>query len=208
MPLAAHLLFTIPFALIHTALFVGVRKLIFPLFGASYTFGDLPFELIYEYRKICTGYFSVLVSLYAFRHYLMLGHLLDLPEAHHDRTQTKASQYLQRLIATKNDREVIINTGDVLYLEAAGNYIVVHTTDAQYKLRASLTGIEDQLNPKDFARIHRSCLVNINAVKEIQPWFRGDQKIVLRNGTMLNLSRRYRDRFAEQATGRIDTAAA
>jgi DNA-binding LytR/AlgR family response regulator len=53
--------------------------------------------------------------------------------------------------------------------------------------------MERELGARDFLRVHRSYLVNLDAVKEIQPWFHGDQRLVLCDGTLLNLSRRYRD---------------
>lgn len=196
MSLPAHLLMTIPFALVHSALFVSVRKLIFPLFGDSYTFGDLGFELLYEYRKITLGYGLAVLSLYGFRHYVMLRRLLDMPDAAPDRVAPQdppAVAGTQRFLAHRGPREVIVNAADIRYVEAAGNYVVLHTPRGELKLRETISNMERELAPRDFVRVHRSYLVNLDAVKEIQPWFHGDQRIVLNDGTFLNLSRRYRD---------------
>lgn len=204
LPLLAHVLFTIPFSMVHSAMFTLERKLLYPLFGSHYDFGALGFELLYEYRKITVGYVLVVFSLYGFRHYLQLQRLLDLPDAHEaegnaEVVETEPKQFLRRLLAQRNDREVIIDTDSINYLEAAGNYVVLHTTDGQFKVRTTLSAIEAQLDPQDFVRVHRSYIVNIDAMKEIQPWFRGDQRIVMNDGVVINLSRRYRNQFTQLA---------
>ncbi len=209
LPLIAHILFTLPFAILHTSLFTLERKLLFPLFDSHYKFGALGFELLYEYRKITVGYTLVVFSLYGYRHYLQLRRLLDMPDAHEDKTnlanlsnesmESLPKKYLRRILAQRNDREVILDTHQVNYLEAAGNYVVLHTQAGEYKIRTTLSAIEQQLEPQNFVRVHRSHVVNIEAVKEIQPWFRGDQRIVMSDGAIINLSRRYRDQFTQLA---------
>jgi hypothetical protein len=194
--LPAHLLMTIPFALVHSALFVVVRKLIFPLFGSTYTFGELGFELLYEYRKITIGYGLAVLSLYAFRHYVLLRRLLEMPDAAAAEMRSQDPPPLAttpRFLARHAHREVIVNAADIRYVEAAGNYVVLHTPQGQLKLRETISNMERELGARDFLRVHRSYLVNLDAVKEIQPWFHGDQRLVLCDGTLLNLSRRYRD---------------
>jgi hypothetical protein len=80
--LIAHVLFSVPVALIHVASFVAARTLLYPLFGGDYQLGELGFELIYEYRKSAVGYAVLLFALYSFRHYVQLRRLLDMPDAH------------------------------------------------------------------------------------------------------------------------------
>jgi len=104
------------------------------------------------------------------------------------------------MITTRQDREVIVDASKIYFLEAAGNYVVIHTGDGQFRLRSSLSNIEAHLDPSDFVRVHRSYIVNVAAIKEIQPWFRGDQRLILLDGEMVNLSRRYRDNFTKTAT--------
>ncbi|HEX7029189.1 MAG TPA: LytTR family DNA-binding domain-containing protein [Gammaproteobacteria bacterium] len=196
--LPAHLLFTLPFALLHTSGFVLMRKLIYPLFGGNYVFGDIGFELLYEYRKITLGYILIAVSLYAFRHYVLLRRLLDMPEADN---ASETAVPAQRFLARRNHREVIVNAADIDYAEAAGNYVILHTREGELKLRETMDNMERQLDPAQFARVHRSYIVNLDAVKEIQPWFHGDQRLVLHDDTLLNLSRRYRDHVRQRVLG-------
>ena len=100
--------------------------------------------------------------------------------------------------------QVFILRNQVRYLEAAGNYVVLHTPDGELKIRDTLANLAKRLADRDFVRVHRSYVVNLTAVREIQPWYNGDQRIVLLDGTFLNLSRRYRDDLRR----RLDPAAA
>jgi two-component system LytT family response regulator len=93
---------------------------------------------------------------------------------------------------------VIVNVADIRYVEAAGNYVVLHTEVGELKLRETISTLERELAPWDFVRVHRSYVVNLDAVREVQPWFHGDQRIVLTDGTLLNLSRRYRDALRQR----------
>jgi len=88
-----------------------------------------------------------------------------------------------------------INTNEVDWVEAAGNYVKLHVKDSGHLLRETMNNIESKLNPDKFLRIHRSSLVNIDRIKELQPLFNGDYIVILQNDTELNLSRNYHDRL-------------
>ncbi|NIR41659.1 MAG: DNA-binding response regulator, partial [Actinobacteria bacterium] len=74
----------------------------------------------------------------------------------------------------------------------AGNYAVIHAGGDEHLVRETMTDLEAQLGPKGFARIHRSTIVNLDRVKEIHPWFKGDHLVILNDGTELSLTRKYR----------------
>jgi len=65
-------------------------------------------------------------------------------------------------------------------------------------MRETLNGLESKLDPNKFLRIHRSSIVNIDRVKELQPWFSGEYMVILRDGTQLNMSRSYREKLNDQ----------
>jgi two-component system, LytTR family, response regulator len=88
-----------------------------------------------------------------------------------------------------------INTGEIDWIEAAGNYVKLHVKDSGHLLRETMNNIEAKLNPDKFLRIHRSHLVNIDRIKELQPLFNGDYIVILHDNTELNLSRNYHDRL-------------
>ena len=81
------------------------------------------------------------------------------------------------------------------WVEAEGNYVSIHTGKKSYLLRETISSLESQLDPKKFIRIHRSSIVNINRIKELQPWSHGEYHVILQDGTQLTLSRSYREKL-------------
>jgi two-component system LytT family response regulator len=100
-------------------------------------------------------------------------------------------RFPKRLLVPSEDRSVFVDVAEIVRLEADGNNVRVVTTRGAHTMRATLESLEAKLDPEHFARIHRSHIVNLDAIKEIQPWFHGDRQIVLRDGTGLTWSRRY-----------------
>jgi two-component system LytT family response regulator len=101
----------------------------------------------------------------------------------------------ERILIRDNGLVRVIPVTDVEYLEAARNYVRVHAGRATHLLREPLGALEARLDPALFARIHRSTVVNLDRVAEIQPWFSGDCMVVLHGGAKLRLSRSYRQEF-------------
>ena len=91
----------------------------------------------------------------------------------------------------------LVRLNEVRYIEAAGNYLHLHTGAAEpFVLRETLSNYEARLDPKKFVRIHRSTIVNVDHIKELQPLFHGDYVVLLHNGQRVTLSRGYRDKVA------------
>jgi two-component system, LytTR family, response regulator len=101
--------------------------------------------------------------------------------------------YMDRIAVKNQGRILILKTKDIKWMKAEGNYIRLHSGTNAYLLRGTLSGIASKLNPHIFKRIHRSIIVNINCVKELQPWFHGEYKVILDDGTQLMLTRNYKD---------------
>jgi two-component system LytT family response regulator len=110
---------------------------------------------------------------------------------------------LDRLVVKSGGRVFFIRTDDVDWIEAAGNYVRLHLGDESHLFRETMTRMEARLDPRRFARIHRSRIVNTERIKELQPWFNGEYVVVLSNGTKLPLSRGYRDKLQEQLGNRF-----
>jgi len=100
-------------------------------------------------------------------------------------------RFPKRLLVPSEDRSVFLDVGEIVRIEADGNNVHVVTARGRHTMRATLESLEAKLDPERFARVHRSHVVNLDAIKEIQPWFHGDRQIVLRDGTGLTWSRRY-----------------
>jgi two-component system LytT family response regulator len=101
----------------------------------------------------------------------------------------KQQQYQDRLAVPINGRILLVETKTIDWIEADRNVVLLHLGERVYELRSTLSDIEARLDPKQFARIHRSTLVNIHQVKEIHPWFNGHHKIILKDGKELRMSR-------------------
>lgn len=104
----------------------------------------------------------------------------------------KEKKCLRRIMVKKGSRFFFVNADEVMYISAYEKYINLHTNEGTHLIRDTMNRMESRLDPENFARIHRSCIVNMNYIKEMQPWSHGDCIVILKNGTKLNLSRRYR----------------
>jgi two-component system LytT family response regulator len=103
----------------------------------------------------------------------------------------------ERLMVKSGGRIYFVRIEDIDWIEAAGNYVRLHVGKEDHLLRESLTALEKTLDPARFVRVHRSTIVNLDRIRELQPAFHGDYVIVLRDGTELALSRSCRDRLEE-----------
>lgn len=106
----------------------------------------------------------------------------------------KKPRYLERIMVTQDDRSHLVAIDEVDRIEAARNYVCLYSKGSTYILRRSISELAEQLNPSRFLRINRSEIVHLNAIKEFQSWFHGDYKVILKDGTELRWSRRYRAR--------------
>jgi len=101
----------------------------------------------------------------------------------------------ERLMVRSDGRLYFVRVDDIDWVEAAGNYVKLHVGRDTHLMRETMAGIEKMLDPSRFLRIHRSAIVNLDRVREMQPWFSGEYTVILRDGTQLRLSRIYRDRL-------------
>ncbi|MEO8452909.1 MAG: LytTR family DNA-binding domain-containing protein [Gemmatimonadota bacterium] len=98
---------------------------------------------------------------------------------------------IARFVVRTADRAVPIRAEEVDWIAADGNYAVLHVRGTTHRLRVSLKTIEDQLDRRRFARIHKSTIVNVERIREIQPWFGGDYVAILESGDKLRISRTF-----------------
>lgn len=104
-----------------------------------------------------------------------------------------ARGYAQRIRVTTEQRTQFVPVASIRYLSADGNYVNIHTTEGEHRIRATITELHDLLDPSLFVRIHRGTVLNLEYVREIQPWFSGSYVAILHDGTQLRISRHYRD---------------
>jgi len=108
--------------------------------------------------------------------------------------QLKAeTKYIERLVVKAGGRVFFLETKEIDWVEAEGNYVNIHTPKKSFLLRETISNLEAQLDPKHFVRIHRSSIVRIDRIQELQTWSHGEYRVILYGGTELTLSRNYRD---------------
>lgn len=108
---------------------------------------------------------------------------------------TPRPQFLRRVVVKSQDRTVLLRMTSIDWFESCGNYVRVHTGNEKHLLRQTMATLESKLNPQEFVRIHRTAIINLEAVTEIVSGSHGEHTVKLRNGATLTLSRTYRNRI-------------
>ena len=104
---------------------------------------------------------------------------------------------LTPLVLKSGGRIVFLRVEEIDWVEAADNYVRIHVGRESHLIRETLQSLEERLNPEQFLRIHRSTLVNLDRIRELQPIFHGDYLVKLNDGAELTLSRSYREKLLE-----------
>jgi len=111
---------------------------------------------------------------------------------------TANTSHASRILVKEDGRMFFVKTTEIDWIEADRNYVRLHVGTTAHTIRERISHLEETLDPRLFARIHRSTIVNLNRVREMQQWFSGDYVVILEDGTKLRLSRHYRDRVEKQ----------
>lgn len=108
-------------------------------------------------------------------------------------TLVRAGEPLVRIPVAVGDRVVLVPVAEVVWFEAEGKYVRIHTPEGAHLVRMPLSSLEARLEPREFLRVSRSAIVRIASIREIQPWTHGDRVLVLRTGAHVRTTRGYRD---------------
>ncbi len=119
--------------------------------------------------------------------------LLARFEANPPHVPSFESNYLERIAVKEGERITFLNVESIDWIEAADNYICLHIGAKSYLLRSKIGDMDKQLDPRHFLRIHRSRIVKIDRIQEMQPQGSGDCILMLKDGTRLTSSRTYRE---------------
>ncbi len=115
-------------------------------------------------------------------------------------SSTRAS-IAERFMVRKGERTVLVPVSDVRWLQSDGNYVELHTAQGTHVMRETLAHVEERLDPARYVRIHRRVIVAIDFIRELQPWFGGDQVLILKDGAKLRVSRTRREAVASRLAG-------
>ena len=107
---------------------------------------------------------------------------------------------LKRLAVRSAGKTLFVDVEDIDWIEAAENYVQLHVGRAAHLLHVTMNTLEQSLNPEIFVRIHRSIMVNIHRIKELQPAAHGEYVVTLQDGVRLESGRTYHERLKALAT--------
>ena len=99
-----------------------------------------------------------------------------------------------RLVIKTDGRFLFLDQNEIFWLEAEGNYVQIHTNQNAVTVRSGISSLEKELAP-NFIRISRSAIVNLNHVREMRPWMRGNYQVIMTDGTKLTLTNGFRDKL-------------
>jgi two-component system LytT family response regulator len=104
---------------------------------------------------------------------------------------------LDRILVKSSGKVFFLKFDEIDWLESAGNYVKLHVGSESHLLRETMSEMERKLGGEKFVRIHRTVIVNLDRIKELQPWFNGEYVVILNNGIKLTASRGYKKRLSE-----------
>ena len=113
-------------------------------------------------------------------------------------SELRGEGYIDRLAVKSGDQIVLVDVNDIDWIEAAGKHVRIHAGSSEHLLREPLQHLQDRLDPRKFARIHRSTIINLDAVQSLEPAFHGEFRVSLKDGTELTMSRGYRAKLRER----------
>ena len=103
--------------------------------------------------------------------------------------------YLQRIPVRTDEHVVLVDVDDIVWIRASRNTVQIHLADRMHELRETMTSLAGRLDPRHFARVHRSAIINVRRVKAIHPWFNGHHIVTMDTGQQLRMSRYQHEAF-------------
>jgi hypothetical protein len=190
---AIHFALTLPFSILHVAGMVAIRRVVYAIEGGEYDFGNVPLEFLYEWRKDALSYAFIIFVVNAYRIYREKAdgeaNLVQKPTEWRSEPVREGQK---RFRVRHGNQEFFIAPAAVDWIEAAGNYVILHVGSRTFAMRDTLKSLEQRLADAAFARVHRSALVNVAKIARREATGDGDMLLSLENGETVRLSRRYR----------------
>jgi len=110
-------------------------------------------------------------------------------------SESPTTTYTSRIVVKSHGRMLFLPAHTIDWIQARGNYLTLHVGGEDYKIRESIQSLERRLRPFSFVRIHRSTIVNLNRIREVERWYTGEYIVRLDTGKELTLSKTHRDHF-------------
>lgn len=197
--LLRHFLYSLVFSVLHVGGMAALRKLAYVFAGSHYFAGVWLPDFGYEYLKDVRSYFWILAGMGLYRLWVMRfqgeASLLAEPDVG---PPVEPLEQPERFLVRKLGREFLLAAREIEWLQASGNYVNLHVRGRDYPLRATMAGIETRLDAQRFLRVHRSYVINLDFLAEIEPLDTGDARLLMADGMKLPCSRRYRAALRER----------
>lgn len=111
--------------------------------------------------------------------------------------------YLERVPVRIDEQVQFVDVGDIVWIKANRNLVELHLADRVHELRETMTSLAERLDPKQFARVHRSAIINVRRVQSIHPWFNGHHVVTMDTGQKLRMSRYQQDAFMKLVSTKV-----
>ncbi|MEP1096868.1 MAG: LytTR family DNA-binding domain-containing protein [Cyclobacteriaceae bacterium] len=160
-----------------------LKYLLWNLFVDDVTFSDVLLLLLEKFHIDLLVYW-ILIGAFS---------LVDWTGLNEMKTESSESQYLERLAVKATLKLLIIQVDEISCFEAYGDYVKVYSGDKFYLINDSMAELEKKLDPKKFTRIHRSTIINLSEVREIEPHINKEFYLTMKSGKKLKASRTYQE---------------
>lgn len=187
---------SIALSALHVTGMVLLRKFVYWTQDMVYDFGSVGYEFFYEYRKDVITLVLIVAAIKSYR--FIISQLRGEASIVSDGEDNTQQRMFDRILVKKLGKEFVVKIEDIEWLEACGNYVNLHVKERIYPTRSTLNKLLGEISDKGFCRIHRSFGVNLDAVESIETHGSGSGEVTLKNGLVLNLSRRYHDELKQR----------
>jgi len=194
--LVAHVTGSIIFSIGHYSIMMLLREVVFALNGIDYNISrSMLEELAYEYFKDIKIYVGVVLVSH------ISGAIMRTDRHHGKATSGNAAMPPEhRILVQTREGQELIKVSEIDHLSAAKNYVALYAGGTEYLVRETFSSVCKNLEGHEFVRVHRSHLVNLNQIKRIKNKENGGGDVMLKNGTLIPLSRSYRENLQQRFT--------
>lgn len=119
-------------------------------------------------------------------------------------TLHRRDRYLERIPIRESEQIIFVDVNDIVWIKASGNTVLIHLADRMHEMRETMAGLAERLDPRQFARVHRSAIVNVRRVQAVHPWFNGYHVLTMDTGQKLRMSRYQHEAFLKLVSLRHD----
>lgn len=107
----------------------------------------------------------------------------------------RRDDYLERIPVREGEQVVFVDVEDIVWIKASRNTVLIHLADRVHELRETMAALAERLDPRRFARVHRSAIINVRRVEAVHPWFNGYHVVTMDTGQKLRMSRYQHEAF-------------